>query len=219
MLALVAAPAAAPVRGHAASVTLSKASFTTRWHESHFLSGKLVLKGKATGAATVQVGWFAASLLSQQKPRYGASGPQTVKVSVKRGTFKKAIKFRTTYYPGKFVLAGYASGSSGLVSLPGRTVKMPAPIEGVVVKATGHSSGRAGLFAKFVFAPGALPKSHKVATTWFDPGGRAFKGALGAAQTVNSNVKAKGKPLSVGFWRCLLASSGRPIAEVSVRVG
>ena len=217
-LALVASPAAAPVRHAANAVTLKSVKFTTSWHESHFLSGRLVLTGTATAPMTLNLGWFAKSLLTQKKPSYGKSGPITGHVSVKKGKFRKTIKFRTALYPGSFVLMGYAKGAPGVVSFPGRVLKMPAPPEGVVVKTTSHSTGRAGVFAKFVFAPNALPKSGRVSTLWFDPKGRGLHGTVRATHIVNTNVKAP-PALTVGFWRCQLTSGGRKIAEVSVRVG
>ncbi len=217
-LALAASPAAAPARHAANAVTLKSAKLTSSWRESHFLSGRLVLTGTATAPMTLNVGWFAKSLLTQKKPSYGKGGPLTGHVSVKKGKFRKTIKFRTALYPGSFVLMGYAKGAPGVVSFPGRVLKMPAPPEGVVVKTTSHSTGRAGVFAKFVFAPNALPKSGTVQTQWFDPKGGGHTGTVRAAHIVNTNVKAP-PALTVGFWRCQLRSGGRLIAEVSVRVG
>lgn len=224
-LALAASPAAAPGRHRAAAVTISKVSFSTSWRASAFVGGRLVLRGKASAPATIGVGWFAQSLLSQKKPRFGASGPQTARVQVKRGKFKKTIKFRAAFYPGQVVLAGYASGSFGVVSFAGRMLKVPAPPEGIVVKKSGHSTGRAGVFAQFTFAPHALPRSGTVRETWFPPGGcsrRTYSHGCSfstrASQIVRANVK--GPPaLTVGFWRCRLSSAQKTIAEVTIRVG
>ena len=74
-LSLAAAPAAAPVRHAAGPVTLKKVRFATSWRESHFLSGRLILVGKATKPMTFNLGWFAKTLLSKRKPAFGASGP------------------------------------------------------------------------------------------------------------------------------------------------
>jgi len=218
-LALVASPAAAPVRHAASPVTLKTVRLATSWRQSHFVSGRLILAGKATQAMTLNVGWFAKSLLNLKKPRYGKSGPLTGHVKVKGGKFRKTIKFRTALFPGAFVVMGYAKGASGVTSFKGRVVKLAGPPEGIVIKAKGRASGRAGVFASFTFAPSARPKARRVTTTWFYPTGRALRGTVPAAQIVNTNVEARGRPLPVGFWRCQLSSAGRLIAEVSVRVG
>ena len=218
-LALAASPAAAPARHAANAVTLKSAKLASSWHESHFLSGRLVLTGKATAPMTLNLGWFAKSLLTKKKPSYGKSGPITGHVSVKKGNFRKTIKFRTALYPGSFVLMGYAKGAPGVISFPGRVLKMPAPPEGIVVKVTGKATGRAGVFAQFIFAPNGLPKSRRVTETWYHPNGTTQRLTVAATHIVKTNLKARGTPLQVGFWRCLLTSAKKPVAELTVRVG
>ena len=218
-LALVASPAAAPVR-HSAAVTLKSAKFTSTWRLSHFVSGKLTVTGTAQEPTTLNFGWFAKSLLTLKKPKYGASGPVTGHVSVKKGKFKKSIKFRTALYPGSFVLMGYASGASGVVSFPGRYVKMPAPREGIVITSKGLAVGRGAVIARFTFAIGALPKTSRVVTTWTDPGGKSFRGTLATRRKVESHVTPQGNAHSLrpGVWRCVLSAFGRPLAVVKITV-
>jgi hypothetical protein len=221
VLTLVAAPAAAPIRHAAGPVTLKTVKFSVTWRMSHFSSGRLVLAGKATQAAKLNFGWFAKSLLSQKKPSYGATGPVSGSVSVKKGKFRKTIKFRASLYPGSFVVMGYSSGASGIVSFPGRTVKMPAPPEGIVVKTTSRAIGRSVVIAKFYFLKGALPRSHRVTEAWIQPNGRIYLHAatVPAALVTTTNAKKGKTPFTAGVWRCVLSSSGRPIAQAKVRVG
>jgi hypothetical protein len=218
-LALTTSPAAAPTR-HAAAVTLKKTSFSVSWSESHFRSGRLVLVGSAKSPMTLNFGWFARTLLGQKRPRYGASGPVTGHVSVKKGKFRKTIKFTAALYPGQFVLMGYAKGGAGVVSFPGRYLKMPAPPEGIVVRAKGHSTGRTAVFANFTFVSNGLPRSRSVNAHWFQPNGKLLGSKTKpAGQTFVTAVKSTGAPLATGFWRCVLYSANRPISQVSVRVG
>ena len=221
VLTLVAAPAAAPIRHAAGPVTLKTVKFSVTWHMSHFSSGRLVLAGKATQPVKLNFGWFAKSLLSQKKPKYGATGPVSGSVSVKKGKFRKSIKFRASLYPGSFVLMGYATGSSGIVSFPGRTLKMPAPSEGIVVKTTSRAIDRSVVIAKFFFLKGALPRSHQVIVTWLQPNGRIYlhPATAPAALVTTTNAKKGSTPFPAGVWHCVLSSSGRPIAQASVRVG
>jgi hypothetical protein len=231
VLAVALATGATAAR-HATTLKLKSATFSGRWHASHF-SGRLVLRGTAGAAMQVHVGWFRKELLGLRKPKFGPGGPFTASVKVKKGRFRKKIRIPRGLFPGKFVLMGYGQAGAAVASFPGRIFKLGAPPEGVAGKAyaSGSQFGQPVkrfpakqrvIYAKYVMA--AFPKITPIVTNWSGPSGSKFKqSARFTSYGYLAILTAKGKPLHPGVWTNVLAagpaSRRRVIARVSVRVG
>ncbi len=229
----VALAAGATAARHATpTLKLKSATFSGRWHESHF-SGRLVLRGTAGAAMRVNVGWFRKELLGLRKPKFGPGGPFTASVKIKKGKFRKKIRIPRGLFPGKYVLMGYGQAGAAVASIPGRIFKLGAPPEGVAGQAYASGSqfgpptkrikGKPKkIYAKYVMA--AFPKITPIVTNWSGPARSGFQqSARFTPYGYLAIVTAKGRPLHPGVWTNVLAAGPvgrrRVIARVSVRVG
>jgi hypothetical protein len=226
-LALVAAPGAtsASATHGAVTLTLKSAKFSAHWRLSR-MSGKLVLAGTASGKMQVTVGWFSQQLFTRT-PTFGPRVPITGSFTVGKGKFKKSVPARGLF-PGNFELAGYAKSGGTIVSIPGRTVRLAPPPEGVVgstyVTATPKGrpvkrlpAGSKAIYAHYVWA--SYPVRPVVEQRWSGPAGPWGSGFRAARGAFIANAFARGKALPRGTYHHVLRVLGRPVAEVSVRVG
>jgi hypothetical protein len=232
-LALVSASGATPASAarHAGAVTLTvkSAKFDARWHASK-MSGRIVVSGTASAKMQVTVGWFPEQLIKGSTPNFGPTGPATGSFAVGKGKFTKSIPARGLF-PGRFVLAGYGKTGSTIVSIPGRVIVLAAPREGVVGKAyvsktsngppvTRVPAGSKAIYAHYTWA--VYPQRSDYTITWTGPGGNSgwdFTGRLVSRGFVSIVKANKGKKLRSGTWHNIVRAFGRPVAELTVRVG
>jgi hypothetical protein len=219
------ATSASAVEHAKVTLTLKSAKFDARWHVSK-MSGHLMLTGIASGKMQVTVGWFPAQLFTNT-PSFGPTAPITGSFTVGKGKFKKSLPARGLF-PGNFELAGYGKNGSTIVSIPGRTVTLASPPEGVVGRTyiSATPSGPAvknlparskTIYAHYIWA--RYPAKPVIDQRWSGP-----SGPWGSSYTVARGVFiayafAKGKTLPRGTYHHVLRVLGRPVAEVSAQVG
>jgi List-Bact-rpt repeat protein len=203
---------------------LRRVAAQARWRKS-VLTGSIRVEGDVSSATEATL-----SLTRGQGRRARTFLKRAIRLPA--GAFALPVKLPKTLLPGTYLLV--LQGSIAGAPLPKQTVSvnLPAPPEGVVARAL-ISEKRKGkgattlpvstrkMFARFIFAPGALPKQ-RLRAEWVDPAGNA----VGTIPTRRRQVVETfvAFPASFpaarkrGVWRCVLKSGNVVVKEVSVRL-
>jgi Tol biopolymer transport system component len=201
-------------------ITLASATIRAKWRRSR-VRGSLTLKGAAERAGRVQL-----ALL--RGPGARARVLQSRPLSLPLGAFTRRVKLKRSLLPGVLRVrlreVGAVTGPR-LVDAT-RTVRLRAPVEGVVSKAFVSTLQRGPaarsvrsprrVFAHFRFA--ARPKGGRPLTATWRLGGRAV-GVVGKpfSGTVIAPLGLPGG-LPPGSYRCELRAGRRVVAVAAIRV-
>jgi hypothetical protein len=143
------------------------------------------------------------------------------------GAFSRTITLGPRVVPGKLTLRVRGVGAGSTLVPATRTIRLPAPPEGVAEAAfisalqRGPAArtlrGKKRIFATFRLA--VLPKGNRPLTTRWIPPGRSALGADGKPRrrTVTSFISSSGR-LPTGVWRCELRARGTLVAVARVRL-
>jgi len=158
--------------------------------------------------------------------RFFAAGPFTTKLVLPKSTRKG----RGLLVPGTYRLTVGGSGAGYAVPVQERQVRLAAPPEGVAADSRisnspagptlRHVTKARKLWARFAFAPDALP-AHAPLAEWRNPNGRRVYRLRfrRGDRTVLSWYKASGRRLSRGKWSCTLKMGRAIIRKLVIRVG
>lgn len=194
------------------------------------MTGSIVLSGRASQELQVTVGWFPAQLLDGDVPTVGPRGPTTASFRVGRSKFKRLVDVKGLF-PGRFELAGYGRSGNEIYAIPGRVVVLAPPPEGVIgkayVSATEHGrpvkrlpARSKAIYAHYIWAPGGRPAKPALTESWSAPTGAwASDHKASPGGFVAHAFAQHGKTLPSGTFHHVLRVLGRPVAQVSVRVG
>jgi uncharacterized repeat protein (TIGR02543 family) len=213
---------------HASSIVpiaIDDAAFLVNWDKS-VGSGKLALGGTIGKPSVVEI----------ELHRSGGTKPLLKEsLSLPKGKFSLSLKLDPgalgdgqPLLPGGFVVS--LGGHSGSLVVPTqlKTVSLPPPPTGVVLRAfasasahsgpTGsvHASGRQ-VFAHFMFQ--SVPGQGKpISIAWYEPGGRLLGVApKPTALEVDSSIVSKA-PLPKGTWRVDLRAGNTVVKSVTVEI-
>ena len=205
-------------------VEIERPRFQIRWDRS-VGSGKLVVRGRLSRPTVVQLELrrpHGGPLVSERVPLLG--GPFTLEPRLARGLLPPGAIF----LPGGFsVLIGGRSGHVPVL-LQLRSLVLPAPAEGVVVRAYSSRaegggavrslpSGAKEAYANFVFA--AQPHVPlKLSASWYRPGGRLLGTVAKSNRPVISTFVRASTPLPPGSWRVVLRAGNRIVKQLTVNV-
>jgi hypothetical protein len=201
------------------ALSIDSATVSARWRES-WLTATLRFAGSAGAAA---------DLTATLRPadRAGPPAARARMTAAADGQFSGTMKLPPRLLPGRYLLRVFGTSGTTQLTPVERSVTVPAPVEGVVDRASTSTTRngaptintrgpRSVLWARFHFL--VPPKSGRVTASWYTP---SFKwvGTVTRAYKTDFVTFVRGAPsLERGRWWCFLRSSGRVVKRVRIRI-
>jgi hypothetical protein len=211
--------------GAASALTIKSASVSAKWHES-YVKGSVSFTASETKSTQVE-----ASLRNVKTGRLIG----VKRFSVSAGNFSNSVKLSARPVPGTYRLRlkEFPTGDA-----TDRSVKVPAPPEGVIDRAYTSKSQNGPpvkvirdariIYAHFHFV--SRPRTSTLTFNWRKPGNpkvrftgyakKAYKTTVSTFVCVKSSAGGNclNVPLSKGKWYCIVYAGGKVVKRQDVRV-
>jgi hypothetical protein len=222
LLALVALLPLAPAAQAAPAVSWDESVTTTRWKQG-YLTGSVRFEGQVSEPATLFV------FVRRANNRGGVLASKTIELPA-AGPFSGRLKLPAQPKPGAYKLRVSLVTPEGNVLLPAaRTVRIPAPREGVVARAV-VSRARGGkgvvsvrgpvsrMWVRFRFVTPPAPRQ-RIRVQWFTPDARLLGVVFRTSRfVVDSYIRNRAGAIPKGKWEARLVIGNKIARRTFVRI-